>query len=221
MSIITINIEGAKRDPMRSKADNIVAAAQFSAQGLAVNTAKAVGFATVVDVLKNKKPYLDVSDLGGEYSLQLGDGREVSEFGKPIRNKVILQLGDDAFIDFQSVKIDVTQQNTIVKTPLVGRTGTVKEYVKAEDHIVTLTGDLFSKMDKREAYPYEELVELLKILKEKGRVRAVSKYLEAFSIDYLVLENYQLNQSNNKYINQQHFSLKFISDLDEDYFAID
>ena len=225
MSIITIHtneLPTNEGEAMRSKAANIAASTLLPAAGMAVNMAKAAGFAATTKVLKAMKLYSDETEFtNGNYRLSLGGLNEKSEFGKNIRNKVILKINANTSIEFLNIKIDVTQQNTIVKTALTGRVGTVKEYIKAEDHTVTMTGDLVSKMAFREAYPYDFLIMLLTVLKEKGRIAVVSKYLEAFGINNLVLESYQLNQSNNKYINTQHFNLKFVSDLEDDYFVIE
>ena len=135
----------------------------------------------------------------------------IGDFGTDVRNYITFKA-DGVIVYLCDVFIDVSLQNTIVKTPLTGLKGTVKEYVCGEDYKVTISGSLIS--DRQDAYPIKELRKFIELLEKEKPIKVASVYLDAFKIDTLVLESYKIPQSGSKFMNQQSFSLNFISDMD-------
>ncbi len=74
------------------------------------------------------------------------------------RNTISFRFGQIT-ATLSGAKIDVYRKNTIVSTALAGRRGTVKEFIKAEDYDITISGQLISNYwgGKPAAYPVESL----------------------------------------------------------------
>jgi hypothetical protein len=149
---------------------------------------------------------------------------------KPLTKEEMLALDDSKMYDFiirnaiafisknkynyylTNVNINVTRQNKIVTTALTGLKNSVKEFVYAEDYKVIVSGMLLN--EKPNAFPINDLRSVIKMLEDEGQIAVESIYLNAFEIDTLVLESYDIPQSGNKYVNQQDFTLTFLSDKD-------
>jgi len=116
------------------------------------------------------------------------------------------------FFDLINVTVDVMRQNKIVTTSLSGLKVSVKEFIYAEDYKVIISGMLLN--EKPNAYPIDDLKQFIDVLEDEGQIAVASVYLNTFGIDKLVLEKYDIPQSKNKYVNQQDFTLTFLSDND-------
>ena len=113
----------------------------------------------------------------------------------------------------EDAKVDVSLKNTIIKTPLTGRNGTVKELISAEDYKVVITGHVIGPLNNSPSF----LVPLLaECLKEKGHIQVASKTLVPYLIFKLVLEKYEINQSKSPYVNVLDVNMEFWSDRDID-----
>lgn len=156
------------------------------------------------------------SDLSNEDMLSLDGSKSpyTVSAGSVLRNVLMLSTQDDSLqIQFIDVKIDVGQVITIKQTPLTHKKGTVKEEIQANDHDISVKGNLIS--DTQEAFPYDMFQSMIKLLKELGPFKVASKYLEAFDISRAVLKRYTFPQSQQKFVNVMPFGFNLISD--EDY----
>ncbi len=130
------------------------------------------------------------------------------------RNNVVLKSYDGLTeIEFMVVDVKASPSNTIVKTPLVGRSGTVKEYIQANDYKVTITGSVYT--DSHDSFPLYELQALDKILKTEKQVMVANIFLQLLGITKLVFESGDYYASK-KHVNAFDFSLNFSSDEDYD-----
>lgn len=133
-----------------------------------------------------------------------------SQFGTPVFSDIEFDLDGDKVKIIHSV-IEVTRQNTIVAMPLQGRNGTVKEYISAQDWVVTVRGSIQSTDPQK--YPLEDIRTIVKMMGKGERIEVVSEYLALFDIHSIVLEsdNYPQNEAQQ---NIQQFELRFLSDED-------
>ncbi len=128
------------------------------------------------------------------------------------RNNIILKSFDDLIsIELIAVDVDVTPTNTIVETALIGRAGTVKEYISANDYKVNLSGMVIS--DSIDSFPLYEQIALKKILETEKTMQVESVYLNLWGITKLVYLNGSFKPSN-KYVNAFDFKLQCVSDKD-------
>ncbi|HQP04412.1 MAG TPA: DUF6046 domain-containing protein [Bacteroidales bacterium] len=115
-------------------------------------------------------------------------------------------------IELLDVRCRVNQSNTIVSTALVGRKGTVKEYIQANDYRVDIRGSVVA--NSQNAFPIEDVITLKKILSTPGRIRIYSKYLQLFDITQVVYQSGDYDQDSARYMNHLPFSFQFLSDDD-------
>lgn len=125
--------------------------------------------------------------------------------GNPVFSNIEFETG----LTLNTVLMEVTGQNTIVKTAVNGRIGTVKELISRGDYTVSIKGGLFSESPKLR--PDEQFRQLLDVCKEQVSVGVVSEFLQRFDIYDLVVESYRFPQKEGT-INVQFFELDCVSD---------
>lgn len=136
------------------------------------------------------------------------------------RNTISFRFGQIT-ATLAGAKIDVQRQNTIVSTALAGRKGTVKEFIKAEDYKITISGQLINtNRSKPTAYPVEQLRTLISLMQSEDAIEVSSAYLGFFDVSRVVLTSFTINQDP-KYLNVQPFKLELISDDDVDLYKIE
>ena len=128
------------------------------------------------------------------------------------RNNIILKSFDDLIaIELIAVDCDVIPTNTIVETAVVGRAGTVKEFISAQDHKVNIKGIIIS--DSNDSFPLVEQIAFKKILETERRMQVESVYLNLWGITKLVYKSGSFKPSK-KYVNAFEFKLQCVSDQD-------
>lgn len=111
--------------------------------------------------------------------------------------------------------IDVQLPKRIVKTPIPGKDGTVKEMMSADDHQITIKGLLVNNSGE---YPQAEKQELVNMLDLNASLEISSKFLNTFGISHLVVESYSFG-SLEGFPDTLPFTIKCVSDRsDELYF---
>ena len=117
--------------------------------------------------------------------------------------------------DFEGLVIDtvllsVNQSKNIIKTPIQGRNGTVKEYISDGDFDVSIRGIIASESSS--VYPEEEVLKLIAICKVQKELKVASRYLnQVFDVQNLVITSYSIPQTEGTQ-NVQMFELNCISD---------
>jgi hypothetical protein len=178
-----------------------------------------------LSVLANAKGYLGRLRKGsmesgfdrdyetGEYqqptAADLLNSGTVSRFGRPVFSDIIFTLNDQD-IAILNARIEVSLNNTIVKTAVQGRRGSVKEYVSAEDYRVRIEGSIIG--EAKDIYPVEQVKAFVQLIEHEGPIEVISEYLSLFGIFNLVLENHSF-RTRQGYQNIEDFTLNYISDL--------
>ena len=90
-----------------------------------------------------------IADLDYNMSTLENGKAPVSMLGTPVFADMILQNDSKGSLKLQLlwVLLEVTQTKIIIKTPVQGRNGTVKEYISDGDYIVNIRGGLFSPFE--------------------------------------------------------------------------
>lgn len=111
-------------------------------------------------------------------------------------------------LNFIACLITVQMSKTIIKTPIQGRDGTVKEYISDGDYHINIKG-VFTESNG--VYPEEEVKTLKEICQAKSSIAVVSAWLQQFDITDIVIDNYSFPQKEGFY-NTQIFEINAISD---------
>lgn len=129
-----------------------------------------------------------------------------------VRNNLVISTKDGALtLEIFDARINESQENVIVKTPLTGRRGTVKEYIQASDYRFDITGSLIT--DVRNAFPLAEMRQFLDIMKSADVLKVQNIFMDAFlQGDNVVMESYSLDQQSQKYVNIINFKISLVSD---------
>ncbi len=150
--------------------------------------------------------------LPDSLSAAILDPIQLNEGGAVLANSVYFRAPDasaGAFVMLDA-KIDVTYKNTIVKTPITGRRGTVKESICGDDYTIDMKGHLVSLAPNSQ--PLVPIVLFAECMKTAGCLQVASKTLLAYGITSIVLDNYTVEQIASPYVNAQPVKLKFFSD---------
>ncbi len=191
-----------------------------------IDKAAQVGYNTGLARVKSElyeralKPSLLTADPDELLSLDNQPSEYVGASAAVKRSNIILEVDADLTttpdrvlrIELIDVKCRVNQSNTIVSTALVGRRGSVKEYIQANDYRVDIRGSVVA--NSQNAFPLEDVITLKKILATPGRIRVYSKLLQLFEITHMVYQSGDYDQDSARYVNAMPFSFQFLSDDD-------
>jgi len=132
--------------------------------------------------------------------------------GRFVLCELTLEKEDGARLRLADAVAAVSRERRIVSTALVGRDGTVKEYINEGDWAVNLVVGLQAIEGGRisDEYPGDELRELKKYLDEKAALRVHSEFLDIFGITRLVVKSYSATQTTEQ--NYQAVSISAVSD---------
>lgn len=113
---------------------------------------------------------------------------------------------------YEAVLVSVSQAKKIIKTEIQGRDGTVKEYIGMDDFQVSVNGVITKSNGNR---PLAEIRALKKMLDAPIPIHVACAYLQNLNIDLLVVQDYNISESQGSY-SYQPFSINFISDVPQE-----
>lgn len=139
--------------------------------------------------------------------------------GRFVLCELTFEKGDGERLTLADAVAAVSRERRIVSTALVGRDGTVKEYINEGDWAVNIVGGVQAIENGRIAdeYPAEALRELRKYLEDKEALRVHSEFLDVFGITRLVIKNFSVTQTTEQ--NYQAVSISAVSDEDVEIFS--
>lgn len=112
-------------------------------------------------------------------------------------------------LKIESVTFVVSQQKNIVKTPISGRNGTVKEYNNDGDYEITLLANL---NESDALFPADTILLFQELKKVPESISIISKILNSiFDIDDVVIDEFEMNPNTGK--SNVLLSMKLTSDL--------
>jgi hypothetical protein len=104
---------------------------------------------------------------------------------------------------------DITGQRNIIKTPMQGKDGTVKEYISDDDYLITIRGFLINYDSP--GYPEQQLQELMQVINAKVAIGITSQVFNLLDIHNIVIERWSFPAVEG-YENMQPFELECTSD---------
>lgn len=108
-----------------------------------------------------------------------------------------------------SCLITVNLQKVIVKTPIQGLGGTVKEYIYTGDSNITIEGVITNQSG---IHPFDAVNALKKLIDAPIAISVVSRYLQNLDIETLVIESAEIGQEEGGY-SYQKFKLYCVTDI--------
>ena len=117
--------------------------------------------------------------------------------------------------------VSVSRERRIVSTALVGRDGTVKEYINEGDWQISIAVGLQGMENGAiaDVWPDESVRELRKLLEAKEALRVQSPFLDVWSISRMVVKSVSATQGTDS--NYQALSISAVSDEDYEIFSND
>ena len=169
------------------------------------------------------------TELGGSPER---DGVSCHELGQPITDPeywegrwvlcpLRLELEDGEGVTFADAVAAASREHRIVSTALVGRDGTVKEYIHAGDWSVNIVLGLQHTDGGviADEWPGTEVRQVRKLLEAKEALRVHSEFLDALNIGRLVIRSYSARQMTEA--NYQVIEISAVSDEDYEIFSRD
>lgn len=160
------------------------------------------------------------------------DGISGHEIGRPITDPAYweglwvlcplrLERENGEGLTFVDAVAAASREHRIVSTVLIGRDGTVKEYINAGDWSVSIVVGL-QQTDGgiiADEWPSTEVREMRKLLETKEALRVHSEFLDALNIGRLVVRSYNVRQMTEA--NYQVVEINAVSDEDYEIFSND
>lgn len=142
-------------------------------------------------------------------AIEADDKPQMSYLGTPIFSDLMISENDSTGLYMSTVLFDVSHEKNIIKTSIVGRSGTIKEYIADGDYVITIRGAFVSEGNN---YPLDEVTEFVRLMKLPQALNVTSKLLQLYEIDDIVIESYSLPQQEGMQ-NTQLFEINAVSDL--------
>ncbi len=140
-----------------------------------------------------------------------------SALGTPVFSNLDIQAGSYTKnnqkylfeeIKFDTVLFDVSLAKNIIKTPIQGLDGTIKEYISDDDYSVNIKGVMVAPNN---TFPLDDFVALIKVVKAPVPIKVNSWWLEKFGIYNLVITSFSFQQKAGRF-SEQSFEINAISD---------
>lgn len=148
----------------------------------------------------------------------------MSALGTPVFDQILVKAINYSILDQNHKKkiipfsgfqlpdatlVEVNLPKIIVKTPVNGNEGTVKEYIGLDDHQIIIRSIVVNH--NSENYPERDVAKLMELFKVNISLQVVSSFLNLLGIDEMVVESLQLLPVEGS-PNMQPFVLTCISD---------
>lgn len=120
-------------------------------------------------------------------------------------------------IVMQNILVDVSMSKNIIKTPIQGLDGTVKEYVSLGDYVINMTGNIIGVSNGNtinsigQRFPQVDTERLIEICKAPESLTVTSGFLQLFGINEMVITNFKFAQKEGSR-NMQPFQITALSD---------
>lgn len=133
--------------------------------------------------------------------------------GRTALTDLLVKVPGEGLLMINDVAMSVSLQKNIVKTALIGRAGTVKEYVSDGDYQIAMAVGLVAINDRGEIidqYPEKAVEQLREILERPEALEVSSGFLNLFGINSIVVSSFTIKQMT--YSNRQLVEIAGLSD---------
>lgn len=167
--------------------------------------------------------------LGG-YAMSRGTaegGREINRreeewsgsgdywLGRTALTDMVVKVAGEGLLVVNDVTVSVSMQKEVVKTALVGRSGTIKEYITDGDYQLSMSVGIVAVDDEGriiDRYPERAVAQLREIMERPEALEVSSAYLDLFGIRHIVVTGFSAKQMTHS--NRQVIEITALSDTD-------
>lgn len=135
--------------------------------------------------------------------------------GRNVLTDLVVNVPDEGVLVLQEATVNASLQKEIVKTQLVGKKGTIKEYISDGDYQLNIAVGLVSVNAQGEIidqYPERALSQLRRILEIGESLEVSSPFLDALGVNRMVVTGFSVKQMT--YANRQLVEITALSDTD-------
>lgn len=135
--------------------------------------------------------------------------------GRTALTDLVIKVPGEGLLLINDVTVNVSLQKEVVKTALVGRAGTIKEYVTDGDYQLSMSVGMVAVDDEGriiDQYPERAIAQLRAILERPEALEVSSAFLDLFGITHIVVTGFTAKQMTHS--NRQVIEITALSDTD-------
>lgn len=135
--------------------------------------------------------------------------------GRTVLTDMIVAVPEQGLLLINDVTVNISLQKEVVKTALVGRAGTIKEYITDGDYQLSMSVGIAATDDNGaiiDQYPERAVAQLREILERPEALEVSSAFLDLFGITRMVVTGFTAKQMT--YANRQVIEITALSDTD-------
>lgn len=130
------------------------------------------------------------------------------------------QITSETLLRIDTVLITVTGTKNIIKTPIVGRRGTVKEYISQGDYQINFRGSILpdqSISSQANVFPRDKVNLFIELLTLSKPLKVACDFLGLFGIDFIIVDpDFTIHEKEGSR-NEVPFEFNAISDFPDDF----
>lgn len=135
--------------------------------------------------------------------------------GRTVLTDMVVKVPDEGLLLINDVTVNVSLQKEVVKTALVGRAGTIKEYITDGDYQLSMSVGIVATDENGEIidqYPERAIAQLREILEKPEALEVSSAFLDLFGITRMVVTGFSAKQMTHS--NRQVIEITALSDTE-------
>lgn len=135
--------------------------------------------------------------------------------GRYVLTDMVVKVPGEGMLLINDVTVNVSLQKEVVKTALVGRAGTIKEYITDGDYQLNMSVGIVAVNDAGEVvdqYPERAVAQLREILERPEALEVSSAFLDLFGITHIVVTGFSAKQMTHS--NRQVIEITALSDTE-------
>ena len=135
--------------------------------------------------------------------------------GRTVLTDLVVKVPGEGLLLINDATVNVALQKQIVQTALVGRAGTIKEYITDGDYQLNISVGLAAVDDNGELidqYPERAVAQLREILERSEALEVSSVFLDLFGITHMVVTGFSAKQMT--HANRQVIEITALSDTE-------
>lgn len=142
--------------------------------------------------------------------------------GRTALTDMVVNVPGEGVLLINDISINVSLQKEIVRTALVGRAGTIKEYITDGDYQLSMSVGVVAVDDDGviiDQYPEKAISQLREIMERPEALEVNSEFLDLFGINRIVVTGFSASQMT--YANRQVLEITAVSDTDYVIYSMD
>ena len=158
---------------------------------------------------------LNCMTCDGQTTINRGEESYDADYwlGRDALTDVAIKVPGEGILMINDVTVNISLQKEIVRSALVGRAGTIKEYISDGDYQLNMSVGIVAVNDNGEIidqYPERAIAQLREILERPEALEVSSLFLGLFGITHMVVTGFTVKQMT--YSNRQVIDITAVSD---------